>query len=71
MTLLMQKVDAGFAYYFIPITLSDWKVSPTDSHLKEAPTNQVMRDLSRYLSAMLTSKESRDVTRAVTAKQPN
>jgi len=51
----MQYITDGFTSYVIPVTVKDWRVSPTDSHLNRRANEQVMRDLAVRLKGLITS----------------
>jgi hypothetical protein len=48
--------NRGFDFLSVPVTLEDWKASPTDPHLNQQATAQVMKDLAERLAGTLSSQ---------------
>jgi hypothetical protein len=48
--------NRGFDFLSVPVTLEDWKASPTDPHLNQQAAAQVMKDLAERLAGTLSSR---------------
>ncbi|GEM_PF-740886 len=63
----MRYITEGFTSYVIPVTVKDWRVSPTDSHLNKRANDQVMRDLADILKGLIISAGNRTTVKAEVA----
>jgi len=49
----LEYINKDFISFTIPITRSEWRVGPEDSHLNEHATDQVMNDLAQKILSLI------------------
>lgn len=60
-----EYVNAGMTTFTVPITVDDYRVGPTDSHLNEHAVDQVMRDLARLIGERMLRPATADAPAAL------
>jgi hypothetical protein len=51
--------NKGMDFVEIPVAVEDWRVSPTDSHLNEAATDSMMREVALLIASRLAERDAR------------
>jgi hypothetical protein len=49
----LEYLNGGFDFFFVPVTVEQWRVGPENPHLNEHANDQVMRDLASRLAALV------------------
>jgi hypothetical protein len=53
----LKYLNRGFDFRRVPVTVEQWKAGPTDPHLNEQATDQVMGDLAKQLAPLVPPKD--------------
>jgi hypothetical protein len=53
----LEYLNRGFDFAIIPVTIDQWRVGPENPHLNEHATDEMMKDVSKWLDTLVRWKK--------------